>query len=267
MDRQTVGCAGFGYDLSGANFVNSPSNAVSGSRHMRRITSMYSSVRRPRRSNGTPSASNSSRIQPTPMPSSTRPPDRRSRVATSFASTSGLRCGRIRMPVAEANARGRGRDVREPDQRVGDRDVLAAGHLAVGRVRVRRLVSRRHDDVLDGPQRLEPELLRESREADRDSRIRERPGIRERQSRTSCETLRHVGAAIGADGPSGPSRARLFRRCASGSWGRRARPVAASRPGSRVSATRCCSVPERSRRPSGASTSSRSEWGDRVAGR
>ena len=44
-------------------------------------------------------ASNSSSSQPTPMPSSTRPPESWSRVATSLARVTGLRCGRIRMPV------------------------------------------------------------------------------------------------------------------------------------------------------------------------
>ena len=60
---------------------------------------MYSSARLPRRSNGTPTASNSSFSQPTPMPSSMRPPLRKSMVATCLASTSGLRCGRISTPV------------------------------------------------------------------------------------------------------------------------------------------------------------------------
>ncbi len=45
-------------------------------------------------------ASNSSSSQPTPMPSSTRPPERRSRVAISLATMIGLRTGSTRMPVA-----------------------------------------------------------------------------------------------------------------------------------------------------------------------
>ena len=42
-----------------------------------------------------PRASNSSRIHPTPMPSTTRPCEMRSIVASSLASTSGLRYGTI----------------------------------------------------------------------------------------------------------------------------------------------------------------------------
>ena len=61
---------------------------------------MWSSVRLPRSLNGMPMASNSSSNQPTPTPSSTRPPESWSRVATSLARVTGLRCGRIRMPVA-----------------------------------------------------------------------------------------------------------------------------------------------------------------------
>ena len=67
--------------------------------HSVRITSMYSSSRRPRPLNGTPSASNSSFSQPTPTPRCTRPPDSTSSVATSLAVISGLRCVAIRMPV------------------------------------------------------------------------------------------------------------------------------------------------------------------------
>jgi hypothetical protein len=57
---------------------------------------MYSSVTAPRRSNsGAPSASNSSRIQPTPTPSVTRPFDSTSMVASAFAVSTGLRYGTI----------------------------------------------------------------------------------------------------------------------------------------------------------------------------
>src|SRR5690606_10160544 len=52
-----------------------------------------------RRSNGMPTASNSSRSQPTPTPSSTRPPDSESRSVTTLAVYTGLRCGTRQMPV------------------------------------------------------------------------------------------------------------------------------------------------------------------------
>ena len=56
------------------------------------------------------------RSQPTPMPSVTRPPDKRSSVATSLASTTGLRCGRIRIPGGESDRRRVRADPREPDR-------------------------------------------------------------------------------------------------------------------------------------------------------
>ena len=45
---------------------------------------------------------------------------------------------------------------RQPDQRIGEIERLGpTGHLPARVVRVLRLVAGRHDDVLDGPQRLE----------------------------------------------------------------------------------------------------------------
>ena len=90
---------GRGLQVTGSKFTNSPLNDACGPAHSARIAAMYSSLRAPRRSHGTPSASNSSFIQPTPRPSSTRPPDSRSSVASSFARISGLRWGTMRMQV------------------------------------------------------------------------------------------------------------------------------------------------------------------------
>jgi hypothetical protein len=61
---------------------------------------MYSSVRAARSAKSNPRKRNSSSSQPMPTPRITRPPDSLSSVATSLAVTSGLRWGRIRMPVA-----------------------------------------------------------------------------------------------------------------------------------------------------------------------
>ena len=80
--------------------TKSPWNVAFSSAHSERIAATYSSVRLPRSWNGTPMASNSSFSQPTPMPSSMRPAERWSSVASSFANTTGLRCGRMRIPVA-----------------------------------------------------------------------------------------------------------------------------------------------------------------------
>lgn len=60
---------------------------------------MYSSVRAPRRSNGTPSASNSSSSHPIPTPRRSRPLLITSSVAACLAMTTGLRRARIRIPV------------------------------------------------------------------------------------------------------------------------------------------------------------------------
>ena len=46
---------------------------------------MFSSVRAPRSSNGTPTAANSSASHPTPTPAIARPPERTSRVASCLA--------------------------------------------------------------------------------------------------------------------------------------------------------------------------------------
>jgi hypothetical protein len=79
--------------------TNSPSCTLDRSVHSLRITSMYSRARWARRSNGTPSAANSSASQPTPAPKISRPPDSRSTVAAVFARISGLCSGTRQIPV------------------------------------------------------------------------------------------------------------------------------------------------------------------------
>ena len=91
---------GFGLDETPENETNSPANEALSPAHRVRIAATYSSVRAPRRSHGIPRASNSSRSQPTPMPRSTRPPVRASMVPSCLARTTGLRSGRMRIPVA-----------------------------------------------------------------------------------------------------------------------------------------------------------------------
>jgi hypothetical protein len=91
---------GRGREMHSSKRVNSPWYVAFSWLHSARMAAMWSSVRLPRSANGTPMASNSSSSQPTPMPSSMRPPDRWSRVASSLARTTGLRCGTMRMPVA-----------------------------------------------------------------------------------------------------------------------------------------------------------------------
>src|SRR6476620_227614 len=62
-------------------------------RHSARITSIISPMRRPRLANGCSSRSNSSFIQPAPMPRPTRLFDRNAAVPTALATTNGLRNG------------------------------------------------------------------------------------------------------------------------------------------------------------------------------
>jgi hypothetical protein len=57
-------------------------------------------MRSPRRSMGTPSASNSGASHPAPTPTMRRPPETTSTLASSFASTAGLRKGTRMMPLA-----------------------------------------------------------------------------------------------------------------------------------------------------------------------
>ena len=90
---------GLGYDRTLGKLQNSPLNSDSSSVHSIFMTFRYSRVRWARRSQGTPSAVNSSASQPTPTPKSKRPPDSLSRLATSLAVTSGLRSGTRQMPV------------------------------------------------------------------------------------------------------------------------------------------------------------------------
>ena len=87
-------CRGLGRKLMFLNWTNSPSNTGSSSVHSILNACRYSSVTRPRWSNGgAPSASNSSRIQPAPTPSVIRPCESTSIVATSLAVSTAPRCG------------------------------------------------------------------------------------------------------------------------------------------------------------------------------
>ena len=93
-------CTGFGLTRTASKLTNSPSNEATSSRHSVRMASTYSLVRAPRRSNGTPSASNSSRDQPMPMPSVSLPPLSVSSVAACLATSTGLCSGSSSTPVA-----------------------------------------------------------------------------------------------------------------------------------------------------------------------
>ena len=66
---------------------------------------MSSSVRAPRVLKSMPTDSSSSRIQPTPMPSRSRPPDRTSMVASRLARGSAWCSGRTSTPVANTMRR------------------------------------------------------------------------------------------------------------------------------------------------------------------
>ena len=87
-------CTGFGVNTTSSKFTYFPENFGSSAVHNSRQAAIHSSVTYPRSSNGAaPIASNSSRHQPTPMPSVSRPFDRKSMVANIFAVSTAGRCG------------------------------------------------------------------------------------------------------------------------------------------------------------------------------
>ena len=90
----------FRVDPHRVELANSPSKDATSSRHSVRMASTYSAARAARRANGTPSASNSSRDHPMPMPNVNRPPDSLSSVAACLASSTGLCSGSSSTPVA-----------------------------------------------------------------------------------------------------------------------------------------------------------------------
>ena len=85
--------------LEAAPVRNSPSCSTCSPLHTFFIAIRYSSKRRSRCANGVPRAAYSSRIQPVPRPSSSRPRLSASIEATCFASRSGFACGRMLIPV------------------------------------------------------------------------------------------------------------------------------------------------------------------------
>jgi hypothetical protein len=70
-----------------------------------------------------------------------------------------------------------GGDVRQRDQRVGNRHLLGGGDLSGRVVRVGRLVADRDDDVLDGPDRLDAGALGRRGEVGEQLGERERAGV------------------------------------------------------------------------------------------
>ena len=81
------------------NDTNSPRIDGWSSCHRVRSASTHSSARRPRVWKSTPIAAYSPGTYPTPMPTSRRPPESTSIEAISLAKVTGLRSGRITMPV------------------------------------------------------------------------------------------------------------------------------------------------------------------------
>jgi hypothetical protein len=71
-----VPSTGLGLIMQSSKRTNSPSKLARSCSQSARSAATFSSVRRPRSSKGTPMASSSSRSQPEPMPSSSRPPER-----------------------------------------------------------------------------------------------------------------------------------------------------------------------------------------------
>ena len=98
-------CTGLGRNQMSEKLTYSPSKLGSSEVHNSLNARMYSSVTAPRSSKGSqPTASNSSRHQPTPTPTISLPPDRTSRVARALAATNGLRWGTMSTDVASLMA-------------------------------------------------------------------------------------------------------------------------------------------------------------------
>lgn len=126
-------------------------------------------------------------------------------------------------------------DPGEPDERIGDRRALAAGHPPRWVVGIAGLVAGRHDDVLDRPQRFEAGALRRTREGRRDLRLREWTDVRERDAELHGHLSRRrtfsrrVRAATASRRPAAPqersrrSPRRPRRRRSRGRRGRRYR--------------------------------------------
>ena len=86
-------CSGFGRLTASVKSTCRPWNDESSVAQISRSAARCSSAMRPRSANGTPRAAYSSASQPTPTPSSKRPPLKWSRVLTSRAHSSGWRNG------------------------------------------------------------------------------------------------------------------------------------------------------------------------------
>ena len=86
------GVTGLGSMLISRIVVHSPSKLIGSVVQQARITSIASSIRAPRRRNGTPSDSYSPSCQPIPSPSLRRPPESTSISAACLATSTGSRC-------------------------------------------------------------------------------------------------------------------------------------------------------------------------------
>jgi len=82
----------------------------------------------------------------------------------------------------EPDRRGLRPDPRQPDQRIGDRQVVARRHPATRIVGILRLVPGGYDGVLHRPDRLEPAVLGDARMVERDIGLAERPHVGEHHS-------------------------------------------------------------------------------------
>ena len=189
-----------------------PSYDAGWSAHSARMDSMHSSRRLPRWSKAAPTAAYSSRCQPMPRPNSTRPPERRSTVATRSASTAGAWQRRHHDGGPEPQRRGGAGEEGQEFERVGHRHrARLAGHPPAGGVGVARLVGLRHHDVFDGPHRLDSALLEHAgvlgeEGARRDQALDERGD--DADSHVTGPRCTLCGSGI--DGPIGPSAIRRW---------------------------------------------------------
>src|SRR5262245_17849846 len=173
-------CTGLGSTWMSRTEQYLPSNVTGSVVHADRISRMYSSVTGPRSSNGgAPSASNSSRSQPTPAPRMTRPFESTSVVASILAARRGLRYGITRTLIPSRTRVGEMAQHRERLEIVLRE---SSRKLSAGGVRVHRLRRRhRHDDVVGDEQRVVAERVRLLGDLEDDVEAGQRPATRKRK--------------------------------------------------------------------------------------
>ena len=147
---------GFGWNFTGAKSKCSLCSSITWSLHSLRSSGIMASVRLPRSWKPRPTATNSSSNHPTPMPSVTRPLERRSRVTVERRHLDGVAQRQDVDVGGEPDGAGGVGDVRQRHPHVEERRVGVDRRVARLAVEVRRRDLLGEHEVLGHPHRLEP---------------------------------------------------------------------------------------------------------------